>query len=150
MLLRVALVASAFSAFILAEEPPAAPVFSGQIFPDQEKSLTQLTQQALDKQVRAVVTGKQSNEAPNPTRMPYHRFVLPSQRVKPLGGLWQIAQAFPSLGPVTINKAPAFCAVPLLEANESASIDPMAKPTGKTDFDQIGKASPVPVCKNWQ
>jgi hypothetical protein len=36
MLLRVALVASAFAAFILAADPPATPVFSGQIFPDQD------------------------------------------------------------------------------------------------------------------
>jgi hypothetical protein len=147
MLLRVALIASAFSAFILAAEPPATPVFSGQIFPDQDKSLTQLTQQALDKQVRAVVTGKQTGEETNPVRMPYRGFVLPSKREKPVDRRWQIAQAFP---PVTMNQAPVFCAVPLLEANGSASIDPMAKPTGKTSFDQIGKASPVPVCKNWQ
>ncbi|HEY1949793.1 MAG TPA: hypothetical protein VGG97_22465 [Bryobacteraceae bacterium] len=71
MLLRIALVASAFSAFILAAEPPAIPVFSGQIFPDQDKSLTQLTRQALDKQVQAVVTGKQTGEETNPVRMPY-------------------------------------------------------------------------------
>jgi hypothetical protein len=147
MLLRVALVASAFSTFILAAEPPATPVFSGQIFPDQDKSLTQLTRQALDKQVRAIVTGKQTGEETNPVRMPYRVFVLPSKRENPVDRRWQIARVFP---PIIMNQPPVFCAVPLLEAKESASIDPMAKPTGKTSFDQIGKASPVPVCKNWR
>jgi hypothetical protein len=150
MLLRAALLASAFSAFILAAEPPATPVFSSQVFPDQDKSLTQLTQQALDKQVRAMVTGKQPGEALNPARMPYRRFVLPSKRAEPFGGKWQIAQAFPSLAPKAVNKGAVFCAIPLLEAKVPETTDPMAKPAGKTNFDQIGKPYPIPACKNWQ
>jgi hypothetical protein len=147
MLLRVALVASAFSAFILAAEPPATPVFSGQIFPDQDKSLTQLTRQALDKQLRAVVTGKQSGEETNPVRMPYRGFVLPSKREKPVDRRWQIAQAFP---PVTMNQAPVLCAIPLLETKGSATMDQMTKPIGNAGFSGIGKPAPVPACKNWQ
>src|ERR1700761_490948 len=99
MLLRAALIASAFSAFILAAEPPATPTFSGKAFPDQDKTVTQLAQQALDKQMRAVVTGKPQKESPNPMRMPYRGFVKPGEKVKLLNGMWQIAQAFPPIGP---------------------------------------------------
>jgi hypothetical protein len=135
MLLRAALLASVFSAFILAVEPPAAPAFSGQVFPDQGKSLSQLTQQTLDRQLRTAVTGKQSPVATNPTNMPYHSFVLPSQRI-------------PSLGSVALNQTSTFCAIPLLEAKAPTDAGPMAKVAGQATFDRIEKAPPVPACKN--
>jgi hypothetical protein len=135
MLLRAALLASVFSAFILAAEPPAAPVFSGKAFPDQDKSLSQLTQQTLDRRLRAAVTGKQLPMATNPTNMPYHGFVLPSQRI-------------PSLGSVALSRTPAFCAIPLLEAKAPAATDSMLKVAGQATFDRIGKPYPIPACKN--
>ena len=150
MLLRTALLAGLFSVLILAAAPPAAPAFSGQVFPNQDKSLSQLTQQALDRQLRATVTGKQSPMATNPANMPYHSFVLPSQRIKlgPPLRMWRMTDAFPSLGPVARNQSPLFCAIPLLEAKAPAATDSMAKSAGKTTFDRIGKRYPIPACKN--
>jgi hypothetical protein len=135
MLLRAALLASVFSAFILAAEPPAAPVFSGQVFPDQGKSLSQLTQQTLDRRLRAAVTGNPQPVTTNPANMPYHTFLLPSQRI-------------PSLGSVALNQTPTFCAIPLLEAKAPTDAGPMVKVAGQATFDRIEKATPVPACKN--
>jgi hypothetical protein len=71
----------------------------------------------------------------NPTNMPYHTFLLPSQRI-------------PSLGSVALNQTPTFCAIPLLEAKAPADAGPMAKVAGPATFDRIEKATPVPACKN--
>ncbi|HMF75811.1 MAG TPA: hypothetical protein VK604_09140 [Bryobacteraceae bacterium] len=121
MLLRFALVLSALSGVVLAAEPAAT-----QLFPNQDKSLTQLNRQAFDKQVGAFLSGKQD---------------------KPLARQFQLAQAFPA-----ITKDRVVCAIPLREVKvkNSAAMDRMGIPAGKTDFDKMAKAAPVPACKNWQ
>jgi hypothetical protein len=145
MLLRVALVASAFSAFILAAEPPAAPVFSGKLFPNQGKSLTQLTRQALDEQIAAALAAKQTKgETVNPGRMLGPRVFRLQGKRNPLRGQWQIARAFPAI----TNQRTA-CAIPLLDAKTAPAKDAMRIPAGKSTLDRMSKSTPVPACKNW-
>lgn len=131
MLLRFAVLTSAFSAVMFGLEPAATP-----LFPDQDKSLAQLTRQALDKRLSSAFGGKPAGNIPNPTTLGRLAFAP----------RWA-ARAFPA-----INGDKTFCAIPLAEAKvqDGQAVDPIAKPAGKGDFDRLGKATPVPACQNWQ
>jgi hypothetical protein len=141
MLLRLALLASAFSALILAAEPPATPVFSGKLFPNQDKNLTQLTRQAFDNQLRATVVGNQAkSDQSNPTRLPP---LASPQKPNPLTSPWQLSRAFPA-----ITGQRTTCVVPLLEAKVKPTHDSISTQTPKTNIDKMAIPTPLPVCKN--
>lgn len=136
MLLRLTLLTSTLCALILAADQTATP-----LFPNQDKSLEQLTRQALDNELRAAMSGQQAanpspNPLTNPTRMPSPGFVRP-----PSAGPFRLGQAFPA-----ITKDRVTCAIPLQEARVNDQ-DPIGKPVGKPDFDRMMRPTPLPACK---
>ncbi len=144
MLFRLASLAVTFSALTLAAQPETTPVFSGQLFPNQSKTVKQLTEQAIDERVQAAITGKQAeHEKTNPTRMPFVGYFAPG-KPNPFTPQGQIARVFPA-----IKNERTFCAVPLLETKGKDTQDKIEKSLGKTQFDSMTVPTPVPVCKDW-
>jgi hypothetical protein len=118
VLLRFVLITGAFAVTVLAaNDSPLS------LFPDQSKSLAQLSRQALDKQINAAISGKQVPSAVNPTNIPGERIMV-------------------------VNN----CAIPLDEVNilNPRKLDPMAKSAGSATFDRMAKRTSIPACKGWK
>jgi hypothetical protein len=117
---RYVLLVSFFSTLIFAADRP--PLL---LFPEQGKSLDQLSRQALDRQIAAAVMGRQPSTRQNPVQM---------------------AQVSNPDSKVQTN-----CSIPLKEVNapHPYRLDPMAHPLGNTSFDRMARPAALPACKNW-
>jgi hypothetical protein len=125
MLFRLALILCAFAVAILASDP-----FTSAGFAKQSTDVRDLTRRAVDREMRWFVdrhTGR-----PQELKAPLLSLPLFTARAS--------------------MRAERRCAIPLLELRvpHPERFDNMGRAIGSTKLDNMAKAPPIPVCKNWQ